>query len=83
MRNLHDAYFPSGHKDPKVGISANTVDFCCRNSPVDSPLQNLYLKLAVRWWRRRSVVGCSNANRSEGAQYGTIVLLFGTTFSTG
>jgi hypothetical protein len=64
MRNLHDAYFPSGRKDPKVDISANAIDFCCRNSPVDSPLQNLYLKLAIRWWHR-IVVDCSIANCSE------------------
>lgn len=65
MRTLHDTYFPSGHADPKVGISANAVDYCCKHTTVDSPLHNLYLKFAIRWWHRRSLIDYSNENRSE------------------
>jgi hypothetical protein len=64
MRNLHDIYFPAG-RDPKIGISANAIDYCCTNSTVGSPLYNLYLKFCIRWFHRRSLVDYTDKNRLE------------------
>jgi uncharacterized CHY-type Zn-finger protein len=64
IRNLHDIYFPLG-RDPKIGISANAIDYCCKNSTAKSPLYSLYLKFAIRWFHRRDLVHYSVKNCSE------------------
>jgi hypothetical protein len=65
IRDLHDNYFPPGHADPKIGIGANAIDYCCKNTTAGSPLYNLYLKFAIRWYHRGDLVHYTAENRSE------------------
>jgi hypothetical protein len=75
MRNLHDIYLPPG-RDLKIGISANAIDYCCKNSTVRSSLYSLYLKFAIRWFHRRDLVDYSEKNCSEWREIWDVHLSF-------
>jgi hypothetical protein len=65
IRNLYDIYFPPGHADPKAGIGANAIEYCCKNTTAHSPLHSLYLKFAITWFHRRDLVHYTAENRQE------------------
>jgi hypothetical protein len=64
MRNLHDIYFPP-ERDPTIGISANAINYCCKNLTVGSSLYNLYLKFCIRWFHQTSLFDYTDENRLE------------------
>jgi len=64
MQNLHDIYFPSGNARPKVGIGADAISHCCRNTIAKSPLHNLYLKFTIRWFHDGDLINYTSKTRA-------------------
>lgn len=65
MQNLHDIYFPPGNARPKVGIGADAISYCCRNTTTGSPLHNLYLKFTIRWFHDGDLIDYTSKSRTE------------------
>jgi hypothetical protein len=64
MRSLYDTYFPTSGSCG-VSINARTIDYCCSNSGLNSPLRKLYESAAIGYWHDQRVVALSRSNKDK------------------